>query len=69
MTTSITAYQFAKAVNGALKTAGYAKVLPPQMFYTYYKKGFIKEEARTEAGAQAWVTAYVKKHEATLVKA
>lgn len=65
----MTAYQFAKAVNAALAEAGFAKVLPPQMFYTYYKKDFIKADARNAEGAAAWVAKYIKKHEATLVKA
>ena len=65
----MTAYQFAKVVNAGLKEAGFDKVLPPQMFYTYYKKGFIKEDARNQAGAEAWVAKYIKKHEATLEKA
>jgi hypothetical protein len=62
----MTAYGFAKVVNAALVEAGKAKVLPPQMFYTYFKKGFIKVEARNEAGAKEWAAAYIKKHEATL---
>jgi hypothetical protein len=65
----MTAYQFAKAVNAALVEAGIAKVLPPQMFYTYYKKDFIKVEDRNAEGAAKWVAKYIKKHEATLVKA
>jgi hypothetical protein len=58
----ITAYQFAKTVNGLLAAADIEKVLPPQMFYTYYKKGFIKPEAQTQAGAIEWATKYVSKH-------
>jgi hypothetical protein len=58
----ITAYQFAKTVNTLLAAADIEKVLPPQMFYTYYKKGFIKAEAQTQAGAVEWATKYVRKH-------
>jgi hypothetical protein len=65
----MTAYKFAKIVNAALVEAGIAKVLPPQMFYTYFKKGFIKPEQQTEQGAAEWAAKYMKKHEATLVKA
>jgi hypothetical protein len=58
----ITAYQFAKTVNTLLAAADIEKVLPPQMFYTYYKKGFIKAEAQTQAGAVEWAAKYVRKH-------
>lgn len=65
----MTAYQFAKLVNVRLAEGGFEKQLPPQMFYTYYKKGFIKAEAQNIEGAEAWVANYIKKHEAALVKA
>jgi hypothetical protein len=58
----ITAYQFAKTVNTLLAEAGVDKVLPPQMMYTYFKKGFIKPEAQTQAGAVEWTAKYVRKH-------
>jgi hypothetical protein len=60
----MTAYQFAKLVNAELKAAGIEKVLPPQMFYTYYKKDFIKADQRTESGAIEWAYKYVSKHHA-----
>jgi hypothetical protein len=65
----MTAYQFAKLVNIRLGAEGFEKQLPPQMFYTYYKKDFIKVEDRNAEGAEKWVAKYIKKHEATLVKA
>jgi hypothetical protein len=34
-------YQCAKAVNEMFADANIDKVLPPQMFYTYTKKGYI----------------------------
>jgi len=58
----ITAYQFAKTVNALLAAADIEKVLPPQMFYTYYKKGFVKPADQTQAGAVAWAAKYVRKH-------
>lgn len=44
MNESITPYAFCKFVNEALGTN-----LPPQMFYTYAKKGYIASE-KNEAG-------------------
>jgi hypothetical protein len=58
----MTAYQFSKIVNRELAALGIEKVLPPQMFYTYYKKNFIKAEARTETGAAEWAYKYASKH-------
>jgi hypothetical protein len=58
----MTAYQFAKLVNAHIVAAGIEKVLPPQMFYTYYKKDFIKVEDRNAEGAEKWATKYLKKH-------
>jgi hypothetical protein len=58
--TLITAYQFNKIVNRELQGYGVEKVLPPQMFYTYYKKGFIK--IQTEVGAVEWTYKYVTKN-------
>jgi hypothetical protein len=63
----ITAYAFAKIVNGELKAMGIEKVLPPQMMYTYYKKGFVKPAAQTETGAAEWAYKYASKHFATQV--
>lgn len=39
--TSLTPYSCAKIVNNLLKEEGIEKILPPQMFYTYVKKGYI----------------------------
>lgn len=40
-TTTLTPYGAAKIVNALLAENGIEKVLPPQMFYTYVKKGYI----------------------------
>jgi hypothetical protein len=61
----ITAYAFNKVVNRELAALGIEKVLPPQMHYTYYKKGFIKPEAQTETGAAEWAYKYASKHYAS----
>jgi hypothetical protein len=37
-------YKCASVVNEQLVEMGVEKVLPPQMFYTYVKKGYIKSE-------------------------
>jgi hypothetical protein len=37
-------------------------VLPPQMFYTYFKKDFIKADQRHESGAVEWAYKYMSKH-------
>jgi hypothetical protein len=58
----MTAYQFAKAANALIKAAGVEKVLPPQMFYTYYKKDFIKADQRTEDGVRLWTAKYLKRN-------
>jgi hypothetical protein len=58
----MTAYQFAKTVNALLNAAGVEKVLPPQMFYTYYKKDFIKADQRNQEGAIEWTKKYIAKH-------
>jgi len=44
-------YQCAKAVNEMFAESGVDKTLPPQMFYTYTKKGYIKSFT-DEAGKQ-----------------
>lgn len=58
----MTAYAFAKIVNSLIKAAGVEKVLPPQMFYTYYKKDFIKSDQRTQEGAELWTAKYLLKN-------
>ena len=61
-----TPYAIAKIVNELLAECEIEKVLPPQMFYTYAKKGMlngIKESKRiTGSDAAAWTEAYVLKH-------
>jgi hypothetical protein len=67
---TITAYGFAKVVNGILREKG-LKELPPQMFYSYKAKGLIGNPEKgkapmTEAGALAWTERYLaRKAEAT----
>lgn len=41
-TNSYSPYQCAKVINDELASKGVEKVLPPQMFYTYTKKKYIK---------------------------
>jgi hypothetical protein len=56
----ITAYAFARIANAELKAHGMEREpLPPQMFYTYAKKGFI---TLTEQGAVEWAYKYASKH-------
>jgi hypothetical protein len=43
-TTTLSPYQSAGVVNTWLKDLGLEKKLPPQMFYTYTNKGYIKSE-------------------------
>jgi len=61
----LTPYQVAKIVNGLLEGLGIEKVLPPQMFYTYAKKGYlngIKESKRIKGtDAAKWFEGYVVK--------
>lgn len=66
--TTLTPYAAAKIVNEILVNLGVDKVLPPQMLYTYAKKGYIATQLVdgkiriTEAGLQEWVVKYVKKN-------
>lgn len=39
--TAVSPYKAAQIVNTLLAEAGVEKILPPQMFYTYTKKGYI----------------------------
>lgn len=39
--TTVSPYKAAQIVNALLAEAGVEKTLPPQMFYTYTKKGYI----------------------------
>lgn len=65
-----TPYQCAKAVNAMLKAAGINKEIPPQMLYTYARKGkFLTYEAFDGSGRievdrdsfGTWVQGYISK--------
>lgn len=43
-----TGYGAARYINAKLKELGVEKELPPQMFYTYFKKGYIKTTINNE---------------------
>jgi hypothetical protein len=63
---TITGYAAAKLVNHALAEAGVDKKIPPQMIYTYLRKGYIKSHnglVVTESFAE-WLQAYVTKAQA-----
>jgi hypothetical protein len=64
--TTITPYQASKIANAKLAELGVEKVLPPQMFYTYVKKGYIGDEKgatrTTEQATLIWLQKYVNKH-------
>jgi hypothetical protein len=61
-----TPYKVAKVVNKVLEDLGVDKVLPPQMFYTYAKKGYLTgvKEAKviTRDEAIGWTEKYVVKY-------
>lgn len=63
MTTTITAYEASKRVNATLKEAGVQKVLPPQMFYNYAKKGYIQtiEKKIVVSSLSEWLAKYLEK--------
>jgi len=69
--TAMTPYAAAKIVNDTLKDAGIEKVLPPQMMYTYAKKGYIdtvtvNEKVRiTQSGLDKWLAGYLGKLQGT----
>jgi 3-methyladenine DNA glycosylase Tag len=78
-TKNLTAYQVAKAANKALE-ARQLKAIPPQMVYTYVRKGYIKsavvngQNMVSLQDAEAWITKYVaskleKASEATAAEA
>jgi LPS O-antigen subunit length determinant protein (WzzB/FepE family) len=66
-TATMTPYAASKIANKALEDAGVEKVLPPQMFYTYAKKAYIKPtlvdgKVRIKAeDLQTWLTGYINK--------
>lgn len=61
---TLSPYACAKVVNAELKNLGIEKVLPPQMFYTYVKKGSIPSTDKKVAleDLQTWFVAYVQKN-------
>lgn len=68
--TTYSPYKAAQLVNAQLKAAGYDKILPPQMFYTYTRpeKGYIKAtvvDGKRVIKAEdlaAWYESYVNKN-------
>jgi hypothetical protein len=68
---TITAYQVAKRINEVLEAAEVDKVIPPQMMYTYAKKGYINgvkgAKGFTEDEVEAYVAKYVSKYVAVEV--
>lgn len=66
-------YQCAKAVNEQLAEAGVDKTLPPQMFYTYvnkqYIKSFVDESGKKRVTHEAlaeWFVKYCTKNQIKL---
>lgn len=61
---TLSPYACAKIVNEELKNLGVEKTLPPQMFYTYVKKGYIKSTDKKVSlvDLQVWFAAYVHKN-------
>ena len=70
---TMTPYAAAKVANKALENAGVEKVLPPQMFYTYVKKGYITgtevdgKLRVTDDNLRTWLEGYIAKHTKTQV--
>jgi len=60
----VSPYGAAKIVNAYLKEAGVDKILPPQMFYTYVKKGYITsvEGKVNAANLNEWLVKYLTKN-------
>lgn len=61
-----TPYTACKFVNAELKARGIEKVLPPQMFYNYVSKGFIKADSEKKITADElaqWFDKYVARLE------
>jgi hypothetical protein len=62
---TMTPYAAAKIVNATLEAEGIEKVIPPQMMYTYAKKGYVasvlvdNKKRITEEGLQEWLQKYV----------
>ena len=58
-------YGLAKIVNEILSILGSSKILPPQMFYTYAKKGMIKADSSkyiAKIDAIEWTSKYIAKN-------
>lgn len=67
--TTYSPYKAASKINETLKLEGFDKKLPPQMFYTYTKKGYIasfKDEKGKvvidEIELMKWYNSYKKKN-------
>lgn len=61
---AFTPYKASKIVNALLEEMGIEKVLPPQMFYNYVKKNFIKtnnEGKIEEEELRRWFEKYVSR--------
>ena len=71
---NMTAYATAKYVNDRLPNEDGFDDLPPQMFYTYFKKGMIEtsiEEGKRVASPQTidqWLAKYIDRKRARLTK-
>ena len=63
----MTPYAACKIVNTLLKEMGSKKVLPPQMFYTYVKKNYIKntDGKINVEDLNEWFKKYTEKHNIT----
>lgn len=67
MSNTMTPYAASKMVNAQLKELGIDKELPPQMFYTYTRKNYIKSitvnnKIRiTQDDLTTWFVGYVNK--------
>ena len=67
---TMTPYAAAKIANAELVEAGIEKVLPPQMFYTYTKKGYIEstevagKRVVTRVQLDKWLKGYIQKLQA-----
>jgi hypothetical protein len=64
----LTPYAASKVVNSALSESGVDKVLPPQMFYNYVKKGYITStDGRIHTDdLQVWLVTYLTKNGVTV---
>ena len=60
----VSPYGLCKFVNGVMTLMGINQELPPQMFYTYVKKGFIaanSEKKVSKKDAIEWTLKYLSK--------